>query len=232
MKNIFSCLILISLFISCNKSKTGSLIVNGQIEGLKKGTVYLQKFKDTLLVSVDSIQLNGNSNFTLVDELETPEIYYIAMDKTGDNRISFFGEKGEISIISKLSKFSTSAKITGSSNQVLLEEHSKMIQQFNGRQLDLIKEKFDAQKSNDIELLSKLEDEEKGLIKRKYFYTINFAVNNADVEIAPYLALTELYNTNIKYLDTINNSLSKDVKLSKYGVQLEEFIEKIKKTEK
>jgi hypothetical protein len=232
MKNIFSYLVLISLIISCNKTKTGSLIVNGQIEGLKKGTVYLQKFKDTLLVSVDSIQLNGNSNFTLVDDIESPEIYYISMDKTGDNRISFFGEKGEISISSKLSKFAISAKITGSSNQVLLEDYSKMIQQFNGKQLDLIKEKFEAQKNKDLELYSKLEKEEKNLIKRKYFYTINFAVNNADVEIAPYLALTELYNTNIKYLDTINNSLSKNVKSSKYGVQLEEFIQKIKKTEK
>ena len=56
------------VLISCSKSKTGSMVVNGNIDGLKKGTVYLQKYKDTLLVSVDSVQLNGLSNFVLVDE--------------------------------------------------------------------------------------------------------------------------------------------------------------------
>ena len=52
MKKIISCIVLISLLISCGKTKNGSLIVKGDIDGLKKGTLYLQKFKDTVLVSV------------------------------------------------------------------------------------------------------------------------------------------------------------------------------------
>ena len=50
----------------------------------------------------------------MVDELERPEIYYVTLDKNTNQKISFFGEKGEITITSKLSKFVTSAKITGS----------------------------------------------------------------------------------------------------------------------
>lgn len=229
MKKIISCLVVISLFfISCRNKKEGSLTVNGNIDGLKKGIVFLKKYNDTLLVAVDSVKLNGNSDFRLVDDLESPEIYFITLEKSGDDKIAFFGEKGEITVTSKLSKFSTSAKITGSSNQVLLEEHKAMIQKFNGKQLDLIKEKFEAQKNKDTALFSKIEKEEKNLIKRKYFYTINFAVNNPNAEIAPYLALTELYNANIKYLDTVNNSLSEKVKASKYGLELNKFIKSIK----
>jgi len=44
--------------------------------------------------------------------------------------------------------------------------------------------------------------------------------------------LSDLFNANIKLLDTINNSLSKKVKASKYGKELANFIAGIKKDEK
>ncbi len=231
MKKLVSCIVLIILIVSCGKNKTGNMIVNGTIEGLKKGTLYLQKRNDTTFVSVDSVQLNGEGIFKLVTDIESPEIYFIQLDKINDKVIPFFGEKGEISISSKLSKFTIAAKISGSSNQELLEEHNAMIRKFNVRQLELIKDKFEAQKENDTALVSKIELEEKNLIKRKYYYTVNFAVRNAQNEVAPYLALTELYYANIKLLDTINNSLSKKVKDSKYGIDLDAFIKNIKKNE-
>ncbi|NLP58240.1 DUF4369 domain-containing protein [Lutibacter sp. B1] len=232
MKKLLSYLTVAILLFSCSNNKKGNMLVNGTIEGLKKGTVYLQKYKDTLLISVDSVKLDGKSNFTLTDEIESPEIYIIALDKIADEKISFFGEKGTISVNSKLSKLSTSAKIEGSKNQEIFDEHLKMVKQFNGKQLDLFKEKFDAQKNNDSEQYAKIEKEEESIIKRKFLYTTNFAVKNANYEVAPYIALTELYNANIKLLDTINNSLSKEVKASKYGKQLQDFISKIKETEK
>ncbi|WP_372792383.1 DUF4369 domain-containing protein [Lutibacter sp.] len=231
MKKIVSLIAILSFLISCNNTKSGSMIVKGNIDGLKKGTLYLQKFNDTILVSIDSIQLNGKGNFTFADEIETPEIYYLVLDKKSDQKILFFGEKGEITITSKLSKFATSAKITGSKNQTLLEEHNAMAQKFSGKKLDLFKEKFDAKKIGDTALISEIEKQETNLIKRKYYYSTNFAVNNGDYEVAPYIALTDLYYANIKLLDTVNNSLSKNVKASKYGLKLNDFIEGIKKNE-
>jgi hypothetical protein len=231
MKKIIFCCVLVSLLISCGKEKTGSMVVNGNIDGLKKGTIYLQKFIDTLFVAVDSVQLNGLSNFVLVDDIQTPEIYYLTLDKKENEKIPFFGEKGTITINSKLDKLLISAKITGSKNQELLDEYKSMIKQFRGKELDFIKEKFDAQKDKNDTLLVKLEDDEKNLIKRKYYYTTNFALQHKDKEIAPYIALTELYNANFKLLDTINKSLTKEIKASKYGVQLETFITEIRENE-
>ena len=231
MKKIVCCVLLISLFISCGKEKSGSMVVNGNITGLKKGTVYLQKFVDTLLVAVDSVEVNGLSNFVLVDELETPEMYFLTLDKKENEKIPFFGEKGTLTITSKLEKLNFSAKITGSKNQELLDEYKSMIQQFRGKELDFIKDKFEAQRNNDEALLLKLEDEETNLLKRKYYYTTNFALQNKDKEVAPYVALTELYNANFKLLDTINKSLTKEIKVSKYGLELDKFIAEIKKNE-
>ncbi len=232
MKKIISCIVIVSFLFSCNSGKKGNMTAKGTVDGLKKGTLYLQKYKDTLLVSVDSIKLNGTGEFILTDNLESPEVYFIVLDKKETEKIPFFGEKGEILISTKLAKFATSAKITGSKNQELLDKYNEMLKKFNNKQLDLVKEKFDAYKNNDTALISKVKKEENSLIRRKYYYTTNYAVNNADYEVAPYLALTGLYYANIKLLDTINNSLSKKVKKSKYGLELAKFIEDIKSKEK
>ena len=61
--------------------------------------------------------------------------------------------------------------------------------------------------------------------------TVNFALNNKENHVAPYLALTQLVNANVKWLDTINNSLAPNVKNSLYGKKLTQFITDIKKSE-
>lgn len=231
MKKLIPLFIIVSILVSCGKSHEGSMLIKGNIDGLKKGTLYLQKYVDTVLTAVDSIKLNGKSNFILADDIESPEIYFITIGEIPEEKITFFGEKGEITITSKLPKLTLSAKITGSKNQDLLEEYKEMISKFNGKQLDLIKDKFEAQKNKDEEQLAEVEKKENSLVKRKYLYTANFAMVHKNAEVAPYLAITELYYANIKLLDTVNNSLSKQVKISKYGKKLDEFVKNIKESE-
>ncbi len=204
------------------------MLVQGEIKNLKKGTLYLLKVKDTLLVAVDSIALDGVSTFALTDEIESPEIYFLSLGKSQNKQISFFGEKGTITINTKLDKFRFGATINGLTNQELLEEYNEMASQFNNKRLDLIKADFEVKKSDDSLKIDSIKNLINGLIKRRYYYTTNFAVNHADNEIAPYLALTELYDANIALLDTINNTLTPKVKASKYGKKLEEFITDIK----
>lgn len=231
MKNIVSCFVLFALLASCNSKKSGNMVVNGTIEGLKKGTIYLQKVKDSALFAVDSVQLDGNSTFILSDDIAEPEVYFLTLDKKEDEKIAFFGEKGEIFINSKLEKLATSVKISGSKNQEILNSYYEMLQKFRGKELDFFKSKFEAQQSKNDTLFLNLQKEEANLIKRKYYYTTNFAIQNKDNEVGPYIALTELYNANIKLLDTVNNSLSAEMKSSKYGKKLNEFIKTIKENE-
>jgi hypothetical protein len=231
MKKNVIFLFLLTIFVSCSGDKKKNMEVNVTIKDFKKGTAYLQKYVDSTLISVDSIAVNGSDFFTLNDNVEGPEIYVLSIDKIPDEKILFFGEKGTINISTKLPKFQISAQIEGSVNQQLLDEHNAMIQQFNGRFLDIMKERFDAQKINDTATVNDLNTEENSLIRRKYLYSTNFAVKNASKEVAPYIAITQLFNANIKLLDTINNSLSTDIKNSKYGKELQAFITEIKNSE-
>ncbi|MFH4966033.1 DUF4369 domain-containing protein [Gaetbulibacter sp. M235] len=232
MKKISVLLVLLLIF-SCGKEQH-DLTVIGNIKGLKKGSVYLKKVKDTALVVVDSIAISGNSQFELHSDLESPEVFFLYLDKNSkseDDRILFFADKGTTEINTTLKNFVFDAKINGSKQQKILEEYRMIVSRFNEKNLNLIKESFEAQKSGDTSKYNSIQNEFDSLLKRKYLYTVNFALNNKDSEVAPYLALTEIYNAQIKYLDTINVSLTTEVKNSKYGKEFQSFIDSIKSKE-
>ena len=231
MKKIITIIILSITVFACSEKKVNTMLVQGEVKNLKKGTLYLQKMRDTIAVTVDSMALDGTGIFTLTDEIESPELYFLTLDKSPKKKISFFGEKGTITINTKLDKFRYGASISGLSNQKLLDEYKEMMGKFSDSQLDLIKIDFEARKSNDSLKLDSIKKATNSLIRRRYYYTSNFAVKHADNEIAPYLALTELFDANIYFLDTINKALSPEVKSSKYGKALDKFIRDIKHTE-
>jgi hypothetical protein len=224
-------LLVLILIASCSKIEPNLTLI-GSIKGLKKGTLYLQQLQDTILVVKDSVIYNGEDRYVLTSDLEAPEMLYLTLDKNaGDDipRISFFAVPGTIEINTTLKRFEFDAKISGSTLQKKLEEFNDINSQFNNQNLELIKAKFDAQKSGDTVRIEKVNQDSDNLLKRKYLYAINFAINNKDTEIAPYIALAEIYNANVKYLDTIYNALPKDIANSKYGVALDKFIKEIKK---
>ncbi|MDO5968483.1 DUF4369 domain-containing protein [Flavivirga aquimarina] len=226
-------LLLVFLIISCNERQP-DLIVKGEVKGLKKGTVYLKKVNDTVLVTVDSLVINGNPQFELHSDLKSPEIFFLYLDKNSsdEDRITFFADKGITEINTSLKSFVFDAKINGSAQQKILEKYETMMSKMNNKKLDLIKEHFEAQKDNDTAKINTIEKENENLLKRRYLYTVNFAINNRDSEVAPYLALSKVYNARVKFLDTINNSLTPKVKKSKYGKELQAFIDRIKASNK
>ncbi|MFV8224674.1 DUF4369 domain-containing protein [Christiangramia aquimixticola] len=235
MKKIALLLVVLIGLSSCSE-KESNLVVNGEIKGLKKGTLYLQKIEDTSLVNVDSVKVTGDPKFSMEAYIESPQIMYLFLDKVDNNqfddRIDFFADEGQVTINTQLEKFETGAEIIGSVNQEKLMEYRKMISRFNDQNLDLIKESFEAEKMQDDDKLMEIDTKYDRLLRRKYLYTVNFAINNKDHEIAPYLALSEVFDANIKYLDTIYTSLAPKVKKSKYGKELKDFLKERRKQEK
>jgi hypothetical protein len=56
-------------------------------------------------------------------------------------------------------------------------------------------------------------------------------VNHADYEVAPYLAVAEIYDINLNYLNTIQKSMTPKIAKSLYGKKLNELIAERKKLE-
>jgi N-acetylglutamate synthase-like GNAT family acetyltransferase len=70
------------------------------------------------------------------------------------------------------------------------------------------------------------------LLRRRYLYTINFAVQNTDQNIAPYLALTQIYDANLSLLDSIALNMTQAVRDSKYGKEFVNYLEERKEKER
>ena len=88
-----------------------------------------------------------------------------------------------------------------------------------------------ANSSNDSNSLDSIQKAMDNLLKRRYLYALNFASSNGDNVIAPYIALTEVSDANIKFLDTVASKLTEEVKVSKYGKLLINLISQRKKIE-
>lgn len=235
MKKISVVAILSLCILACQSEK--NLKVNGSVKGLKKGKLYLQSYKDTAFVNLDSVVFNGNSAFNLGANIDYPQMLALKLnDGSKDEdykRVYFFGDPNEsYTIKSELRSFGSDPSIeSNSKNQQKLKEFNKMLSQFNDQRLDLIALNMQSQQDSinyEIEKDS-IENKYDNLIKRKYLYTVNFAINNKDLEIAPYVVLAEIYNANLTYLDTVYKSLTPNIKSSFYGKELRNLIEELKK---
>ena len=235
----FFILLLFLFFINCKQSKINEnknlMIVKGKVEGLRKGKLFLQKIEDTLLINVDSIQISGTPKFEFKTDIETAEIFYLYLEKEdGDSlndRILFFGEEGLIEINTLLKTFESSAEITGSKNQELLQEYISYNRKFNDQNLSLMQKFYQAQIDQNDKLADSLQYKIDNLLNRRYLYTINFAANNTDQNIAPYLALTRVFDANLSLLDSIAVKMTPQVKESKYGMEFINFLEKRREQE-
>ncbi|MGS2740088.1 DUF4369 domain-containing protein [Sinomicrobium sp. M5D2P17] len=221
------------LFFSCDRNEN-VMHLTGQVKGLKKGKIYLQKIQDSTLVTLDSLIIDGNSNFDFTTEIGEPEVFYLSVNRHNsinkDTSLLFFGEKGEINIQTSWDYFSAEARVEGSETHEKLEEYEKMMRRFRQKNLELVAAQLRA--GNDSIQRDSLARLASKNTTRSYLYTLNFALGNRDSYVAPYIALADAPNARLKYLDTINNSLSSEVAASKYGMALNEYVQEIKKLEK
>lgn len=217
---------LLSTIVSCGNDKDTNFTINGTIKGLKKGVVYLQKEGDSTIINLDSMVITGQPEFTLKTNLKEPILLYLKLFKNDgeEHYIPFFADQGVTELKTTLKNFNYDAEIKGSKQQELLNEYTKVMSKFNDQNLDIIEANFLAQKDNDSIAVDSLIKASETLFKRKYSYTIQFALNHKDNIIAPYLALYEIPSANPVYVDSVYNGLTEDIKNSFYGKKLGEVI--------
>ena len=208
------------LMVGCNSSKD-NMSVFGNVDGLMKGTLFLQAQKDSIVVNLDSMYLKGDGNFKLSSYINEPDIFYLYLDKQdGDSLndiITFFGNKGDIQINTRLSTFDSSFEISGSENSDLLNEYNSIIRKYNLQNLDLLEIFYNAQIENNQKRIDSVNSELENLIRKKYLYTLNFSITNSENEISPYIAVSQIPDANVDLLRKVYDTLPESIKDSKYG---------------
>ena len=214
----------------------GNLHISGNVKGLKKGTLYIQKVVDTTLVAIDTIQINGDSHFTSNLTIDSPEMYYLFLDRgvsnSLDNNLPFFAEPGNITVETSLDYFLADAKVSGSKNHEKYDEYKQVMARYNDIKLTLLEEKFKAYKNKNTKALDSIQVLENDNTKREYLYTTNFALNHKDFEVAPFVTLSNIANVNLKYMDTIQKSMTPKVAKSLFGKKLIQLYKERRQNEK
>ena len=226
MKKLLFLFILIVSIISCKKENEMNL--EATITGLKKGTVYLQKIKDSSLINLDSIIVNGQETLSLSTIVETPELFYLYVDKVDgteyNDRVIFFGEKGEIKLSTHLDKINNKVSIKGSKNHQIYTKYQNSLKNINKQLGQANLEFIKAQLNNDQESIVSLDEKVSTLMRSKYLRSIQFALNNKRSSVAAYIGAREISEANVIYLDSIYNGLSKKAKNTIYGKELKLLI--------
>ncbi len=234
MKKITISLLTLILALACGKSSgLKTMTVSGNIKGLKKGTLYLQHIADSSLVAIDSIEVDGDGNFSFKTEVESAEIFYLYLNKKDNNdvndRIAFFGEPGAITIETAWNTFDASPEINGSKSHEIWQEYQKTMTRFNKKNLEIMQTSMGNGKTlsdAEIDSLQTLSDRN---IQRGYAFAINYALNNVSSPVAPYIALNDVADANVRYLDSISNLMPPDVAGSKYGQKLKKYLAEVKR---
>ena len=209
---------LLAILISSCAQTSKNTIVSGNIKGLQKATLYLQHVENDAFKTLDSLEMISTTDFELSCDLK----------KVDAERISFFADKGLTTVNTSLKRFKYDAKIEGSEQQKLMESYYKNIERFKDQKLELIGAQLNAQKDGLLARADSLQAQMDKIVQRSYLYSINFAINNKESEVAPFVAVSEIYDANVKYLDTIKKVLPPKIANSKYGIILEDYIKTIK----
>lgn len=224
-------LAVVTLFVSCKKEE-GNLFLSGEIQGLSQGKLYIQKWEDSLLKPIKIIKFDGNSGFETYLNIQESEVLSLYLDRgttqSLDDKILFFAEKGKMKITSDVDNFISKMHIIGNENQELWNQYKEVIRKMNHKNLEYVEQQLQAAKEGKIAITDSLQRLQEGIFKRKYQYTVQFCMTHSDKELIPYLALTEIHDANKVYLDSIYNSLSERVKLSKYGKIFGEYLDEQK----
>lgn len=125
MKKYFLLVLSVIAILSCNSSKNSNdnLKLSGSVEGVKTGTVYLQKFSNKSFITIDSTDI-VDSKFSFNQDLELPEIYGLTLDPTKNSLLVFLDEN-PVTITLDSAQYYRNSKVEGSDLHNLYVEYRK-----------------------------------------------------------------------------------------------------------
>jgi len=228
MKKIIALFGLVLIVASCSNNPTGNLQIQGNIKGLKKGTLYLQQLQDSTMVALDSIEINGDGNFIFDTNIDEAQLLYLNLERKDDNefndRIRLFAEPGQITVNTSWNTFDINPDVTGSKSHEVFEGFQKMMSRFNNKNLELMQQAIAFNQEGDQAGMDSILEVNNKNELRRYLFAINYALNNKESVVAPYIAVVEIPEANPKFLDSIYSVLPDNIANSKYGKQLKSLL--------
>ena len=121
MKKNLYLLIIAIIAISCAQKEEKNILLSGKVEGVKTGTVYLQKFRNKSFYVIDSSEI-VNGEFSFSKDVELPEIYGLSLDTTRSSFLLFLDEN-QATVVLDSANYYRNTKVEGSDLHNLFVEY-------------------------------------------------------------------------------------------------------------
>lgn len=204
--------------ISC--STEGQFRIEGRLSGFKQGKIYLQKIVNSTYVSLDSISVLGDTDLSFGGPIESPEVLWLYIQKKENSRLPLFVEPGGVLRFEGHIDSLFQLRYSGSASQDKLIEYQSIAREYNVRMAEAYTNRLDALKNGDQSAAEKYDRVYRSTLKNRYFFTVQFALNNPNSPASPYVVLNNVSNFSMRLLDSVVHSFDQEVRTSLYGKSL------------
>ena len=225
MKKLFYALMALVLLYSCNKEPQYK--ITGKVEGLTKGTAYLQKIEQRTPVNVDSVEFT-NGKFVFKGMVTEPDLYFIKVADTL-GAIPLLLENTDITINTTADSIYGS-KYTGTESTVKYIKFDLGIADFEMKFNKLYNEYMQANMSGDAEKVKEIETQYEAIEKEQMDYIKGFVKDNSKLFVAPIVTVQYLINTlEPNELEEIAAGFDTTYNHSKYVVMINDRVTTMKR---
>ncbi|WP_298646000.1 TlpA disulfide reductase family protein [uncultured Proteiniphilum sp.] len=114
-------LLIAIVFVALSCKDKNNFTLNGSVEGVQSGKVYLQKFSNKTFFVIDSAEIT-NGKFHFSKDIPLPEIYGLTLDTLKNSYLVFFDEN-PVTVVLDSSRYYRNTKVEGSKLQDLFVEY-------------------------------------------------------------------------------------------------------------
>jgi len=227
MRNFFVILVLAISIVSCKMAKE-EYSINGSIEGVDTGKVYLQKLLDGKPETVDSANVVAGK-FTLKGKLPIPDLRILRLGDR-DYFAQFFLENADIVVSAKKDSL-RNTKIKGSETQDVFQIYLNEINKLQ-KEVKTLHEKYQAAlKVNNTNEADKAKIDYQALLDNSLVFVKNFVKEHPKSIVSAYIAVQQLApQIDEVELEAIVNKFPNEISSSEYVVELKKELADKKKT--
>ncbi len=212
MRSIY--LLVLGIFLLASCSNNDSYKIEGKVENVAEGWIFIKKVVENELKSVDSVELK-DGKFTFEGKQDSPEMVYVMMAEQRQPLMLFL-ENAKIELTVNFDSIA-GAKVTGSKSHEQYVEFNTKLEPFSKKQEELYNQYMEAQMSQDsakvagiIAQYDKLYEEQKVAIK-------DYIKANTASFVAAYVAKSHLsYELDFGGLDSLLAQFDASIANSSY----------------
>ena len=221
MKKLFSLLLMVSLFVSCNKTTKNSdnYIIDGTAKGVYNGIrVYLSSLDEAGNQVYQDTAIVVNEKFTFEGTVNKPSVWYLSANEVTGN-FPIIIENSTFNIDLNKDDFQ-STQVTGSKSNKALSDYNKGLKDMSDKRLNISKSQREALQKQDSQSVNKFEQEIIKLNEDRVNYPYTFINKNKDNFFSLVLVETLLKNKTSDFKRVIQsyNSLDDDIRSSDFGI--------------